>query len=304
MAADILMFNADRVPVGRDQIQHLEMARDMATRFNNMYGRGKDFFVLPFEQIDENVEILPGLDGRKMSKSYNNVIPLFEGGEKALREAIGRIVTDSKLPGEPKDPQSTSLTRIYEAFATREDYEAFCQELRDGLGWGDAKKKLIDKINAEIGPMREKYEYYVSHPAELEAILQAGAAKARKIASPFIEELRHAVGLRSFTLLRAEEPKAEIKTSAKPLGVIKQYREADGLFYFKLTEGTETLLTSVGFESGRDAGMAVGKLKVQGLSDSANVVLSASVTIEQVNAVLSAMRAADEEKKKAKAAKK
>ena len=101
--------------------------------------------MLPFEQIDENVEILPGLDGRKMSKSYNNVIPLFEGGEKALREAIGRIVTDSKLPGEPKDPQSTSLTRIYEAFATREDYEAFCQELRDGLGWGDAKKKLIDK---------------------------------------------------------------------------------------------------------------------------------------------------------------
>ena len=143
-------------------------------------------------------------------------LSMFEGGSKALEQAIGRVVTDSKLPGEPKDPQSTSLTRIYEAFATREDYEAFCQELRDGLGWGDAKKKLIDKINAEIGPMREKYEYYVSHPAELEAILQAGAAKARKIASPFIEELRHAVGLRSFTLLRAEEPKAEIKTSAKP----------------------------------------------------------------------------------------
>ena len=90
-----------------------------------------------------------------MSKSYNNVIPLFEGGEKALREAIGRIVTDSKLPGEPKDPQSTSLTRIYEAFSTREEYDAFCQELRDGLGWGEAKKKLIDKINGEIGPMRE-----------------------------------------------------------------------------------------------------------------------------------------------------
>lgn len=304
MAADILMFNADRVPVGRDQIQHLEMARDMATRFNNMYGRGKEFFVLPFEQIDENVEILPGLDGRKMSKSYNNVIPLFEGGEKALREAIGRIVTDSKLPGEPKDPQSTSLTRIYEAFSTREEYDAFCQELRDGLGWGEAKKKLIDKINGEIGPMREKYEYFVSHPAELEAILQAGAAKARKIASPFIEELRHAVGLRSFTALRNEETTTEVKTAVKPLGVIKQYREADGLFYFKLTEGAETLLTSVGFESGRDAGMAVGKLKAQGLTDTNNVVLSAGVTIEQVNAVLSAMRAADEEKKKAKAAKK
>ena len=152
--------------------------------------------------------------------------------------------------------------------------------------------------------MREKYEYYVSHPAELEAILLAGAAKARKIASPFIEELRHAVGLRSFTMLRNEEAKAEVKTAAKPLGVVKQYRETDGLFYFKLTEGAETLLTSVGFESGRDAGIAVGKLKAQGLADTNNVVLSAGVTIEQVNAVLSAMRAADEEKKKAKAAKK
>ena len=221
-----------------------------------------------------------------------------------VREAIGRIVTDSKLPGEPKDPQSTSLTRIYEAFATREEYDAFCQELRDGLGWGEAKKKLIDKINGEIGPMREKYEYYISHPAELEAILQAGAAKARKIASPFIEELRHAVGLRSFTMLRNEEAKAEVKTAAKPLGVVKQYRETDGLFYFKLTEGAETLLTSVGFDSGRDAGMAVGKLKAQGLTDTANVVLSDGVTLEQVNAALAAMRAADEEKKKAKAAKK
>ena len=126
----------------------------------------------------------------------------------------------------------------------------------------------------------------------------------RKIASPFIEELRHAVGLRSFTMLRDEDTKAEVKTAAKPLGVIKQYREADGLFYFKLTEGAETLLTSVGFDSGRDAGMAVGKLKAQGLTDTANVVLSDGVTLEQVNAALAAMRAADEEKKKAKAAKK
>lgn len=300
MAADILMFNADRVPVGRDQIQHLEMARDMAVRFNNTYGRGKDFFVQPFEQIADNVEILPGLDGRKMSKSYNNVIPLFEGGEKALRDAIGRIVTDSKLPGEAKDPDSTSLTRIYEAFSTPAEYEAFRQQLCDGLGWGEAKKALVEKINAEIGPMREKYEYYVSHPAELEEILQAGAVKARKIATPFIEELRHAVGLRSFAALSAQKAD-KVKESAKVIGSFKQYREADGLFYFKLAEGSETLLTSAGFENGRDAGMTVGKLKAQGLSDTTGVTLSEGVTLERVNAVLAAMRAADEEKKKAKA---
>lgn len=303
MAADILMFNADRVPVGRDQIQHLEMARDMATRFNNTYGRGKEFFVMPFEQIDENVEILPGLDGRKMSKSYNNVIPLFEGGEKALREAIGRIVTDSKQPGEAKDPNSTSLTRIYEAFATADEYQAFCEELRNGLGWGEAKKKLIDRINSEIGPMREKYEYYVSHPSELEDILQAGAVKARKIATPFIEELRRAVGLCSFTAPRQSESATEVKHSQKAFGVIKQYRESDGLFYFKLTEGSSTLLLSAGFANGKEAGMAVSKLKAQGLTATDNLTLADGITIEYVNAVLTAMRLADEEKKKAKAAK-
>ena len=100
MAADILMFNADRVPVGKDQIQHLEMARDIATRINNLYGRGKGSFRLPYEQVEKDIPVLPGLDGRKMSKSYNNVIPLFEGGAKALKDAISRVVTDSKLPGE------------------------------------------------------------------------------------------------------------------------------------------------------------------------------------------------------------
>ena len=194
MTADILMFNANRVPVGRDQIQHLEMARDIATRFNNIYGRGKDFFVLPFEAVDQDVALLPGLDGRKMSKSYNNVIPLFDGGEKALREAISRVVTDSKLPGEPKDPDSTSLTLIYDAFASKSEREAFRDELRDGLGWGEAKKRLADKINEEIGPMRDKYDYYVAHPAVLEDILQQGAVKARKIATPFIEESPRAAG--------------------------------------------------------------------------------------------------------------
>ena len=190
MAADILMFNANLVPVGRDQTQHLEMARDIATRFNNLYGVQKDFFVMPYEQIDDDVEILPGLDGRKMSKSYNNVIPLFEGGSKALEQAIGRVVTDSKLPGEPKDPDSTSLTKIFDAFATPEEREAFRAELRGGLGWGEAKKRLVNQIEAEIGPMREKYAYYTSHTDELEDILQAGAEKARKLSAPFMERLR------------------------------------------------------------------------------------------------------------------
>ena len=109
MAADILMFNANEVPVGHDQIQHLEMARDVATRFNNLYAKpDESFFVLPQATGGSAIEVLPGLDGRKMSKSYNNVIPLFEGGRKALDEAISRIVTDSRLPGEPKDPDSTS----------------------------------------------------------------------------------------------------------------------------------------------------------------------------------------------------
>ena len=159
MAADILMFNANEVPVGHDQIQHLEMARDVATRFNNLYAKpDESFFVLPQATGGSAIEVLPGLDGRKMSKSYNNVIPLFEGGRKALDEAISRIVTDSRLPGEPKDPDSTSLTVIYDAFATEEESAAFRQELRDGLGWGEAKKRLADKIDAEIGPMRQRYE--------------------------------------------------------------------------------------------------------------------------------------------------
>ncbi len=261
MTADILMFNANRVPVGRDQIQHLEMARDIATRFNNTYGRGKDFFVLPFEAIDENVALLPGLDGRKMSKSYNNVIPLFDGGEKALREAISHVVTDSKLPGEPKDPDSTSLTLIYDAFATKEQSQAFRAELRDGLGWGEAKNRLADKINEEIGPMREKYEYYIAHPDVLEDILQQGALKARKIATPFIEELRHAVGLRSFTkCVPCEQAKKQGKKACKPL--FKQYREKDGKFYFKLeSESGRLLLVSNAFDSGKEAGMTVCAMK-------------------------------------------
>lgn len=308
MAADILMFNANLVPVGRDQTQHLEMARDIATRFNNLYGVQKDFFVMPYEQIDDDVEILPGLDGRKMSKSYNNVIPLFEGGSKALEQAIGRVVTDSKLPGEPKDPDSTSLTKIFDAFATPEEREAFRTELRGGLGWGEAKKRLVNQIEAEIGPMREKYAYYTTHTDELEDILQAGAEKARKLSAPFMERLREAVGLRSFRHVAAHKAapqKAEPAKSA-PTATFKQYREADGLFYFKLTlTGGRVLLTSKGFASGRDAGQSVAKLKSTcTLGDlEQSVVLGDGVTVAEVEAALAAAKAEDERKAAEKAQK-
>ncbi len=308
MAADILMFNANLVPVGRDQTQHLEMARDIATRFNNLYGVQKDFFVMPYEQIDDDVEILPGLDGRKMSKSYNNVIPLFEGGSKALEQAIGRVVTDSKLPGEPKDPDSTSLTKIFDAFATPEEREAFRAELRGGLGWGEAKKRLVNQIEAEIGPMREKYAYYTSHTDELEDILQAGAEKARKLSAPFMERLREAVGLRSFRHVTAPKTAPQKAEPAKnaPTATFKQYREADGLFYFKLTlTNGRVLLTSKGFASGRDAGQSVAKLKSTcTLGDlEQNVVLGDGVTVAEVEAALAAAKAEDERKAAEKAQK-
>lgn len=197
MAADILMFNAHLVPVGRDQIQHIEMARDIAQRFNYLYGQGKDFFVLPYELIDESVATLPGLDGRKMSKSYDNTIPLFEGGETLLQGAINRIVTDSKQPGEAKEVEGSHLFELYQVFSTAEQANQFAAELQDGLGWGEAKKKLFERINISIAPMRETYNTLMANPDRIEAILLAGAEKARRISAPLMTELRAAVGLRS-----------------------------------------------------------------------------------------------------------
>lgn len=271
MAADILMFNANEVPVGHDQLQHLEMARDAAQRFNNLYAPAdKPFFVMPQATGGSAVEVLPGLDGRKMSKSYNNVIPLFEGGRKALDEAISRIVTDSRLPGEPKDPDSSSLAVLYQAFSTPEETQRFRQELIDGLGWGEAKKRLAEKIDAEIGPMRVRYETLMAHPAQLEDILQAGAQKARAIATPFLSDLMHAVGLRSFTkpVSAASTKKKQKKAQADVM--IKQYREKDGLFYFKLVAAGRELLVSKGFESGREAGLWIRRLKSEGIASLAD----------------------------------
>ncbi len=263
MAADILMFNAHRVPVGKDQVQHIEMARDVGQRFNHMFGNGQDFFVLPEASIDEEMELLPGLDGRKMSKSYDNVIPLFEGGEKALRDAISKIVTDSRLPGEPKTTEGSHLVQIYDAFATPAQRQAFRDALHGGLAWGEAKEQLFALINAEIGPMRAKYEALMANPEKIEEILTEGAAKARAIAAPLLARAREAVGLRRFKPLAAPVATTVKTKSAAP--AFKQYRESDGLFYFKLLAADGTLLLqSTGLPQGKEAGQWVSRLKREG----------------------------------------
>ncbi|OAM28462.1 tryptophan--tRNA ligase [Eikenella corrodens] len=192
MSADILMFNAHEVPVGRDQIQHVEMTRDIAQRFNHRF---KELFVLPEAKVDDNVELLVGLDGRKMSKSYGNTIPLFES-EKKLQKAVNKIITNLKEPGEPKTPDESPLFDIYKAFATPAETAEFTQMLADGLAWGEAKKLLGAKLNEEFAPKRERFHELTAQPAQIEDILQAGAAKARKQARELLDQVRDAVGIR------------------------------------------------------------------------------------------------------------
>ena len=259
MGADILMFKAHQVPVGRDQIQHIEMARDMAQRFNHLYG---EHFVLPQALIEESVALLPGLDGRKMSKSYDNTIPLFAPREQ-LKKLIAGIVTDSRAPGDPKDVEGSALFQIYQAFASEQETSELRKAYADGIGWGEAKQLLFERIDREVAPMRTRYQALLQDPATLEAILLAGAAKARALALPFMRELRQAVGLRP--LASRQAPTTQQKSAKTALPVFKQYREADGRFHFKLldTQG-RLLLQSLGFDSPRDAAQAVKLLQTQG----------------------------------------
>jgi tryptophanyl-tRNA synthetase len=271
MAADILMFNAHKVPVGRDQVQHLEMARDIAARFNHLFGAGGEHFVLPEVVIDEEVATLPGLDGRKMSKSYDNTIPLFEGGAKGLQAAIARIVTDSKLPGEAKDPDSAHLVTIHDAFATADERAQFRADLRAGLGWGEAKQRVHARLERDIAPMRARYEELVAHPERIEETLMEGARKARAISAPFLARLREAVGLRRMTAALSSGGEQRAAPKAKP-PEFKQYREADGRFHFKLLAGDgRLLLQSEGFASGKEAGQWVARLKREGAAALAEV---------------------------------
>lgn len=259
MGADILMFKTHKVPVGRDQIQHIEMARDMAQRFNHLYG---EHFVLPEAVVEESVALLPGLDGRKMSKSYNNTIPLFTPREQ-LHKLIAGIVTDSRAPGEAKETEGSALFQIYQAFASETETAALRQAYADGIAWGDAKQMLFERIDQEVAPMREHYQELLQHPAKIEALLRTGAEKARAVATPFMVELRQAVGLRNLDAQVAAAPKAKAAKSATP--AFKQYREKDGKFYFKLLDAdARLLLQSQGFDSPKEAALTIGLLQKEG----------------------------------------
>ena len=252
MAADILMFNAHQVPVGRDQIQHVEMARDIGQRFNHLFGKGQDVFTLPEALIEEDVATLPGLDGRKMSKSYDNTIPLF-CSEKQLKDLVSKIVTDSKLPGEAKDPDDSHLFTLYKAFASHEQAQQLADDLRQGLAWGEAKLQLFNLLNQQLAEPRERYHELMSKPQALEDIMQMGAAKARKISVPFLAEIREAVGLRSFNQ-SVQVAVSGAKKKAKAAKIVS-FKDEQG-FRFRLVDAEgQTLLLSKGFNDGKTAGL-------------------------------------------------
>ncbi|QCO67029.1 tryptophan--tRNA ligase [Luteimonas yindakuii] len=257
MAADILIFNADRVPVGRDQIQHIEMARDFGQRFNHVYGR--DWFSLPEAVIDEQVATLPGLDGRKMSKSYGNTIPLFVPREE-LRRLVFSIVTDSRAPGEPKDTGGSALFQLFQAFASADETAAFAQAYADGIGWGDAKQRLFERVDVELAPLRDRYDTLMARPGDIEDILRDGARRLReRYATPLLAQLRHAVGLRDLAAQAVDERTAAVD-AVRALPVFKQYREDAG-FSFKLVDGDVLLLQGARFDAPRDAGQLIARLR-------------------------------------------
>lgn len=191
MAADILMFNAKKIPVGKDQVQHLEMTRDIAARFNHIY---RNLFVLPEVVVDETSAVLSGLDGRKMSKSYNNYIPLFDS-EKNLRKQIMKIQTNSQGPDEPKDPDSCTLFSIYQAFATSSETKLMKNRYHQGISWGTMKQELFEYINDILKEPRKKYEELIKAPSDIDAILKEGATKAREFSAPFLDQIRKAIGI-------------------------------------------------------------------------------------------------------------
>ena len=190
MAADILMFKASHVPVGQDQVQHLEMTRDIAQRFNHKHG---DVFVIPEAILEKNASVLPGLDGRKMSKSYNNFIPLFSSSDD-LRRYVMKIKTDSLEPGVPK-PIDCNLFEIFKAFASDDESENFKEKLEEGISWGDAKEELFQLLDSHLSEPRKEYDKLVQDPANLNQELLLGAKRARELSVPFMSEIRGTLGI-------------------------------------------------------------------------------------------------------------
>ena len=195
MAADILMFDSTHVPVGSDQIQHLEMTRDIASRFNHLY---KPLFTIPEPIIQDKEKVVLGLDGRKMSKSYGNVIPLLES-EKNLKKSIMKIVTNSLEPGEPKDSKGCTVFDLYKSFASDEAISDFQQSYDDGISWGEAKEILFNLINKELEPIRNRYNDLVNDQALINDLLNDGAKKARLIAKDKLSEIREVIGIKSIS---------------------------------------------------------------------------------------------------------
>jgi len=193
MAADILINQADVVPVGKDQKQHLEMARDIAIKFNNEFG---EVFTIPEPEIPEEIAVIPGTDGQKMSKSYGNTIPIF-ADDNVIKKAVMGIVTDSKQVDEPKKPEGNTIFELYKLFADKKESEDLARQFRKGgLGYGDVKKMLLEKIYNQFKPFKEKRSYLESHPKEVEAILSKGADKVRKITSKTMQKVREVTGLK------------------------------------------------------------------------------------------------------------
>jgi tryptophanyl-tRNA synthetase len=254
------------------------MARDMANSFNHRYG---NHFVAPEAAIEEAVATLPGLDGRKMSKSYDNTIPMF-ASRAQLQKLIASIVTDSRAPGEPKETQGSALFQIYQAFASADETQSLQQAYADGIGWADAKQLLLERIDREIAPMRDTYQSLINDPLRIEAILAAGAAKARAVATPLMQELRHAVGLRK---LQVTASAAAGKPTKSGLATFKQYREKDGKFYFKLVDvNADVLLQSLPFDAPKVAGQCIATLQQQG----APALASMQAQLEPVHPAVSA----------------
>jgi tryptophanyl-tRNA synthetase len=193
MAADILLFDSDVVPVGQDQVQHIEMAQDIAQAVNHNYQQ--EVLKIPQALVRESVAVVPGLDGRKMSKSYGNTIPLF-APEKELRKLVMRIVTNSQAVEEPKDPETSQIYLLHRLFAAPEEQAALATRYREGgMGWGEAKEELFRVLNRELGPLRERFQALTADPKTLDDILARGAEKARPIARATVNRFRKAAGI-------------------------------------------------------------------------------------------------------------
>ena len=262
MAADILIFNANKVPVGRDQVQHIEMARDIGQRFNHIYGG--EFFALPEAAIEENVATLPGTDGRKMSKSYDNTIPLFEGGKAGLEKAIMGMITDSSRPTSLDDAKGSALYQIIDAFAgSLHSGVAKAFREADAVGWGAIKKHALQAIEHEIGEYRDAYQQYVSEPKRIEDMLQAGARKARLLAQEQMKKLRDAVGLRD---LRHYVKKIDVKQQKieKPALQPVVFRDGDA-FAFKVLDTKKSVLAEQGGFADPKAAMAAARAAMASL---------------------------------------